>query len=137
MNAASKHKTAMILLHQRTAEKNSASSAVEVKKGEAQEDKAFDNWISYCLGLGTLDKNGRFWCTKLKARHNQNEVKGILELHGDDYHVVDVTYMMDGRNDGTEFKLKPEYRQKAVIKGGRQDAIKAAQAAESPEPSSV
>ncbi len=128
MTAAGVHETSMILLHQKTAAEGASNSANKVKKGEAQEDKGFDNWISYCIGLGNSDKNCRFWCNMMKSRHVSGQVDGILELHGDDYKVEDVTHMMSGAHDGIEFKMKREYKMNAVTGEGRASAIKAAQA---------
>lgn len=124
MRAAGEASTAVILLHQKTAAEGAASSAKKVSKGEAQEDKAFDNWISYCLGLGNIDRNCCFWINKTKSRHVSGAVDCIVKLHGDDYRVEDVTHMMSGYNDGTEFKLKPEFKTKAVTGQARRDLLK-------------
>ncbi len=128
MTAAGAHSTSMILLHQKTAAEGASNSANKVKKGEAQEDKGFDNWISYCVGLGNTDKNSRFWCNKMKSRHVSKPVDGVLELFGDDYKVADVSHMVSGSHDGIEFGLNREYKLSAITGKERIDAINAAQA---------
>lgn len=121
VEVADKYKTAMVIFNHKTIESHRNNSHVKVKRGEGQNDKGFDNWIQYCIGLGNHDKNHRFWCNNLKSKNipGEVEVDGILELHGGFYCIKDVTHMMSGKHDGKEFK------EASALVRGLQDEIKA------------
>ena len=123
VRVAAEARTAVVLLHQKTAAEGQTSPAKRVEKGQAQEDKAFDNWLPYCVGLGNRGVDDCFWINKTKSRHVSAQVDGVLKLYGDNYRVEDVTHKMSGYHDGIEFKLKPNFKNKAVTGPSRREEL--------------
>lgn len=60
--------TSVMLIHQSSSDVKKRKAVIKPKQGESLEDRAFDNWLSYCLALGTQDDERRCWFVTTKAR---------------------------------------------------------------------
>lgn len=69
----------VFILHQVRSEVKSASPSRRPKKGDAAEDRSFDNNLHFCVQLGTQDHNRRCWLASPKAREDDEQAL-IVEL---------------------------------------------------------
>ena len=60
--------TSIMLIHQSVAEVKKRQAVQKPRQGESLENRSFDDWLSYCLALGTQDDNRCAWCVATKAR---------------------------------------------------------------------
>ena len=67
------------VLHQVDNAVKNASSTREPRKGDAAEDKSFDNNLHFCMQFGVMDKAGRCWFGTPKAREDGEKLL-ILEI---------------------------------------------------------
>ena len=65
--------TAVMVIHQSSSDVKKRKAVIRPKQGESLEDRAFDNWLTYCLALGTQDEERRCWCVTTKARNTQRD----------------------------------------------------------------
>lgn len=65
--------TTMLIVHQSSSDVKSRPAVVKPKQGESMEDRSFDNWLTYCIAIGTQDEERRCWCNTTKARNNSRD----------------------------------------------------------------
>lgn len=65
--------TSVMIIHQSSSDVKQRKAVVKPKQGESLEDRAFDNWLTYCLAIGTQDEEQRCWCVTTKARGNPKD----------------------------------------------------------------
>lgn len=70
-----------VVVHQSSSDVKKRPPVVKPKQGESQEDRAFDNWLTYCIALGTQDEERRCWCVTTKARGAARD-GFIVQLNG-------------------------------------------------------
>ena len=73
-----------LILHQTTATLKSAPATRKPKQGESAEDKQFDNWIPFCMALGTMDSANRCWIVGTKTREAA-PASYIVQMNPDRY----------------------------------------------------
>jgi hypothetical protein len=73
-----------LLLHQTSTDYKNAAPIRKPKQGESAEDRSFDNWMPYCLSLGTTDEKGCCWLVNTKRRNTKGG-EYIILLNGEHY----------------------------------------------------
>lgn len=77
----------ILLVHQSSSDVKKRPAHQKPRQGESLEDRSFDNWMPYCIVVGTHDREYRCWLTNTKARE-ATEIDYIVRLDGEFYRFV-------------------------------------------------